>query len=183
MEAVKLVKEEFSLSLKDAMTLVEAMENDRAAGATVFQQGKFPDRFGQGHSPGKVLTMVPKIFMAVAVLLLAIAATVAYDTDESLAASEQVPGRVVDLVYASGGGYKPLVEYELEGKTLRREGGVASTPPSYEIGEEVVVYVSKENGWDVRIGGFLELWFLPMVLGFIGAVFLFIGGVAHAVMR
>ena len=177
LEAVKLVKDEFGLSLRDAVSLVEAVDTDEEIRFNTFQRSPFPNR-NSGHR-GKPFTVLSKAFIGVGILLCAVAAALAYDTDTELKESQLVPGKVVDFV--PGSQYAPVVQYSYNDQLLEVEGMVSSNPPAYDIGEEVGVFVPNDPTKTTHIDSITELWIVPLILSLIGLIFLFIGGVAYAV--
>jgi hypothetical protein len=81
------------------------------------------------------------------------------------------PGTVVAV---EGG--KPVVEFEdRAGETHRVWGTVSSNPPAYERGERVEVRYRPGAPDQARIDGFLENWFVSLVLGGLGTVFTGVG--------
>lgn len=74
----------------------------------------------------------------------------------------------------------PVVEFTLEEKVFHIRGGGNSSfppPPSYSIGERVLVYYPVDNPEKGFVGSFLELWLFMTVFGGIGVVFTLAGGV------
>lgn len=59
----------------------------------------------------------------------------------------------------------------LDGKTYQVFTRVKSNPPSLEVGESVPVYYNPANPFKALIGGFVELWFPPLALGFFVVIF------------
>ncbi|GAB3999940.1 hypothetical protein GCM10028807_51590 [Spirosoma daeguense] len=71
--------------------------------------------------------------------------------------------------------YYPVIRFmSPSGENIEFESNVGSSPPSYDVGERVDVYYQQARPTDARTGDFLELWLLPLVSGFIGAVFVII---------
>jgi len=180
-EAVKLVKEEFDLSLKTALEVVEAIEANENIQFNSVQRDTFANR--NVRPSVNTFSLLSKVFLGVGVLLVALGAALAWDTDRQLANSERVTGTVVDLVYGSGNGAYPLVQYNYKGQQITVSGGVTSSPPVFELGEQVGIYVPNDPTKEVLIDSLTELWFVPLILSFIGFVFGFIGGVAYVVNR
>lgn len=96
-----------------------------------------------------------------------------------LQSAERVEGQVVSV---SGG--VPTVQFQpasgRAGQPTTRaprlvEGSISSSPPALTVGERVDVYYRAGKPDDAQIGSLLELWFVPMLLGAIGAPFLAIG--------
>lgn len=93
----------------------------------------------------------------------------------------RVEGKVIDLVSLRGGKggstWKPRVEYlDRNGVAHRATGGVASNPPSFEIGDKVEVFYRSEDPDNAHVGGFMQSWFGPLLLGVMGTVFSGVGG-------
>jgi hypothetical protein len=73
--------------------------------------------------------------------------------------------------------YRPVVEFTAaSGQRRTFAHGVSSSPPAFDVGERVTVLYDPEDPRDARIAGTFSLWFLPIVLGGMGAVFALIGG-------
>lgn len=178
LEAVKLVKDEFDLSLRDAVSLVEALDANEEIRFNTFQRSPFPNKnFGRRSEPFNILK---KVFLGVGILLSAVAAALAYDTDQELKESQRVSGKVVGFV--PGSQYAPVVQYSYNNQLFEVQGVVSSNPAAYDIGEEVGVFVPSDSTKTIHIDSITELWILPLILAAIGLVFLFIGGVAYAVI-
>jgi hypothetical protein len=52
---------------------------------------------------------------------------------------------------------------------------VATSPPAYHVGQTVEVLYLESDPNDARIASFMSLWFVPLIFGGIGAVFLAVG--------
>lgn len=179
LDAVKLARQELNLGLKDALHLAEAIQAGEDIRLNTFQKSPFSSgRFGNSDTAFSLFT---KIFLGIGILLWAIAGVLAYNTENNIADSQQVPGTVVD--FETGSGYIPIVAYTYNNERRQVRGTVSSSPPAYELGEQVGVLISNSPSKPVLINSITELWFAPIILGFIGLVFLFIGGVARAVSR
>jgi hypothetical protein len=55
-------------------------------------------------------------------------------------------------------------------------GSVGSSPPAFDIGEAVAVLYDRSDPRDARIDSFFQLWFAPLILGFLRLVFTAVGG-------
>jgi hypothetical protein len=55
-------------------------------------------------------------------------------------------------------------------------GSVGSRPAAFDVGEAVAILYDPVNPRDARINSFFQLWFAPLILGFLGLVFTSIGG-------
>jgi hypothetical protein len=135
-------------------------------------------------SPEKIIVGV---FTGVAVLMLLIAGIAAGNNILKINREESASGIVVDMTKrieydktdsdrVIGEGYFPVVEFTArDGKRRQVQLGEGSFPPSYEVGEEVVVLYEPVHPLDARIksaGSSALLWILPGITGILGIVFL-----------
>ena len=134
-------------------------------------------------NPQRLLYWVPRLFAGTGVLLLAAAAVTAFLTYRFIADSERADGTVVDLreSYDSEDNttsYYPVVRFETaEGRPVRFESKVST---SDDVGDTVEVLYDPDDPEDAKLAGFLNLWFLSLILGALGAVFTGVGGyIAH----
>ncbi len=58
-----------------------------------------------------------------------------------------------------------------DGRTYQLFTKIRSNPPLLRVGESVSVYYDPANPAQGMIGGFLELWFPPLALGFLAGIF------------
>ena len=66
--------------------------------------------------------------------------------------------------------YAPVVIFQnSEGRQYRIVGTVASSPPEFTVGDKVPVTYQKERPSAGQIASFRQKWFLPMIIGCIGA--------------
>jgi hypothetical protein len=140
--------------------------------------------------------------------MLTIAAISGVITHQTLARERPAPGRVIDLVLqesvsqverrSKGSSflsdrttqekvtesfYYPLVEFCLpDGQKKTVQLGSGSWPPAYEKGEAVTVLYDVERPINARIkstGGTVMMWFLPMLMGGMGVLFLAIAAAIY----
>ena len=71
--------------------------------------------------------------------------------------------------------YQPVVRFRNGAQQIDFRDSVATSPPAYHVGETVNVLYLESNPYDARIESFTSLWFLPMIFGGIGTIFLAIG--------
>lgn len=68
--------------------------------------------------------------------------------------------------------YAPTFTFKaLDGHVFSVTSGVASNPPSFEIGEEVRIRYIGGNPRSAEIDSFWQLWFVEVVLGGLGVFF------------
>jgi hypothetical protein len=82
---------------------------------------------------------------------------------------------VVQLIpyrdYDDASGYTPIIRYEVKGKEYTMEAPVYSDTPEFTKGEQVTLFVHKENPDMVIIDTFTQRWFMIILIGSIGAFF------------
>lgn len=90
-------------------------------------------------------------------------------------------GTVVELLVRSSRGhptYRPLIEFtDSGGRAVRFEHNVSSRPAAYEVGEAVEVLYAPQASDDAALDSSFILWMGPAILGFLGAIFTFLGGI------
>ena len=133
------------------------------------------------------------IFLAIAVIALAVCAYSAYGAWQTARREVSAPGRVVDLVERSSRDSKtgavtvfsyPVVEFTASnGQAQKVQTSEGSYPPAYSAGDAVTVLYDPQQPREARIKSFssdLMLWLLPIITGVVGTAF---GGVALAVLK
>lgn len=131
--------------------------------------------------------IVKNVFFLVSLILLPLAFFLGSNSLEFMEGAQQAEGVVIDLQASSSDGstvYSPVVRFEPQsGAQVVFTGSVRSSPPAYSLGEPVKVYYRPENPADAMINSVMELWFGPILVGFMGTVFLvislFIGRLAR----
>jgi len=113
-------------------------------------------------------------------LLLAVACTV-WTTKAWLARAVEVRGQVVEMVRVrdrddQGYTFTPLVRFQTaDGRTVEFQSSLRNNPPGYHTGQAVSVLYDPEEPHSAAIRGVLSIWLLPIVLSFLGSIFLAIG--------
>jgi hypothetical protein len=82
---------------------------------------------------------------------------------------ETTQGTVIEMEESSSaeGGccvYSPVIEFELNGQTYTFDGGNASYPPDYEVGEVVDVRYDPLNPAMAQIDSYFERWAFPICI-------------------
>jgi ribosomal protein L7/L12 len=163
-EAVKKVKESLRMGLKESLMLVEEVEKE-------INPNFKPMTVGTGCLRGG-FKMFSIFFGFVGLVMAGIAMLLAYLQSETIENAEQVSGRVVELRSGSGSGTAPVIAYEWEGKPKLYTSSTYSTPPAYEINEEVPMYVNRNDPDDVLVDTFSDRWLVIVIFGGIGAFFI-----------
>lgn len=118
------------------------------------------------------------LFLAVNVVIAAVTITAALLTWRSYRLAfqgEKAPGRVTALVQTMDNEgdcclYSPLVEYQVNGRTMEVIGRGASTHPSYKVGQDIEVLYDPMDYSNAVLNTFSELWIMPTILGTTAAV-------------
>jgi hypothetical protein len=117
---------------------------------------------------------IGSIFAIVGLAMISGAAYVATSTQRFVATAAQAQGVVVAMEGSDT--LAPVVEFTArDGRQVRFRSNVSSNPPDFSVGEPVVVYYDAAAPDDARIDSFVQLWFLPTLLGGMGSVFGAIG--------
>jgi hypothetical protein len=133
-------------------------------------------------NPTVFLSRLGKFFlMPIGALLLLGAAWNVSSTRTWIARAIEVPGSVIEMARVrdsdnTGYMFAPVVRFNtVEGNSVEFQSGFRSNPPAYRTGQTVSVLYDPAEPRSAAIRGFLTLWFMPMILGFIGSVFLMVG--------
>jgi ribosomal protein L7/L12 len=164
-DAVKLVREREKVSLKEALSRVEAIES-------LINPNFKPTAFGD--SSKNPFNLFGKIFAGVGVLITAIALLIFYLKQDTVSRSEIREGYVIDLEY-SGNSTAPRIEYEWNGSKRIFTSSVYTHPPAYEVGERVELFVNVKDPADVVINSFTGRWLAVIIVGGIGLFFFAFG--------
>ncbi len=134
----------------------------------------------------KSLSSILYVFFAIGIGLAGVAGYLAIHQRQALAQASRADGTVVDLEEGpsmSGGSvrsramYYPVVEYTTAtGERVRFRGATASRPPAFDRGEAVTVLYEPSQPEKAKINALSELWFIPLVSGGIGTLFILMGG-------
>ena len=82
---------------------------------------------------------------------------------------ETTTGTVIEMEESdtSEGGccvYSPVIEFDANGQTYTFEGGNASYPPEYEVGEQVSVLYDPADPETAQINKWSERWLFPIII-------------------
>jgi Protein of unknown function (DUF3592) len=120
-------------------------------------------------------------FIPLGLSLLLGAAWAVSSTKTWLAHAIEVEGKVIEMVRMrnsddTGYLFAPVVRFKtVEGNTVEFESSLHSNPPGYHAGQTVSVFYDPDEPRSAAIKGFFSLWLVPIILGFIGTVFLIVG--------
>jgi hypothetical protein len=121
------------------------------------------------------------IFLLVGLGMLGGAGYLFVDTRQDVARGAHADGIVIDLIAErdSDGDdvYYPRVRFLTPAsEPMEFTGSVGSSPAAFDVGEAVAVLYNPTDPRDARIDSFFQLWFGPLVMGFLGLVFTAVGG-------
>jgi hypothetical protein len=117
----------------------------------------------------------------VGLLLLLGAAFSVWTTKAWLARAVETQGTVIEMLRVrdsedKGYLFTPIVRFEtIDGRTVEFQSGLRTNPPAYRAGQEVTVVYDPGVPESAAIRGVLSLWLMPIILVFIGSIFLAIG--------
>ena len=130
--------------------------------------------------PSTAPNIIVVIFLAVAILMFAIAAIAAVSSGRALARERMAPGSVVELAIrqATDGTlyYRPVVVFALpDGAKRTLQLAEESSTPAYEVDEVVTIAYDPERPDHARINtsaNTAAMWILPLITGILGVSFL-----------
>jgi hypothetical protein len=168
----------------DRLKLEAMMDaSDRAEFDAEFEKVQQEIQQRQGIAIEKIIL---PIFTGVAVLMLLIAGIASVSNIMKINREERTPGVVTDVKlerhYLNEEDrvveeyYFPVVEFVAgDGRRRNIQMNEGSSPPSYEVGDEVVVLYEPNHPIDARIQSLsstIGMWILPGITGIIGMGFL-----------
>lgn len=120
------------------------------------------------------------IFGVVGFILTALAVFFLVRTRSFMENAQQAEGTVVNMVYShsseGGGGYSAVYRFRtITGQEVEVRDNLSSNPPQFKVGQTIDVLYDSENPQNARIKKWFNLYFLPMLLGFLGILFGCIG--------
>jgi hypothetical protein len=163
-EAEAVLIEETGLSEESAQEYVKKM-------AATLDKSKQPE-------PSKTSKYTPYIFMAVSLAAWIAAVVVYINKQNKMENSIIISAQVIKFVVSDGGGFAPILKYEIDGTEYQVTSSMYSNPPAYEPNEIIEIYVSKDDPYDVMINSFTSKWLAIIILAFFGLVLDIIGVVA-----
>jgi hypothetical protein len=116
------------------------------------------------------------IFGFVGFILVGLALFFWLRTRAFLGTAQKAQGTVIRMVYSSdsdgGGGYSPVYTFRtMSGQVIEVTDNISSNPPQFKEGQMIDVLYDPENPGRARINKWFNLYFVPLLLGFLGLVF------------
>jgi hypothetical protein len=118
------------------------------------------------------------VFLLIGLTMLGIGGWLANQSRELLDTGERVSAKVTSMSSSTDSEgdttYAPVYTYTYRGEQRTYTAGVSSSSQP-TIGESETLYVDPENPSSVKADSFMDMWFLPALLGGMGIVFTAIG--------
>ena len=166
------------LKLEAMMEAAESAEFDAD-----FEKAEKEIQQNQGVAIEKIIL---PIFTGIAILMLLIAGISSVNNIRKITREQSASGRVTDVKmersYVNEDDrvveefYYPVVEFVAsDGRRRNIQMSEGSSPPSYEVGDDVVVLYEPDHPIDARINSLsstILMWILPGITGIIGIGFL-----------
>jgi hypothetical protein len=134
------------------------------------------------QDPALFLSRLGKFaLIPIGLLLVLGAAWTVWSTKTWVAHAIEVPGSVIEMVRMrnsdnTGYMFAPVVRFQTrEGRTIEFQSSLSSNPPGYRTGQTVSVLYDPDEPRSAAIRGVFSLWFMSIILGFIGSIFLIVG--------
>lgn len=125
----------------------------------------------------KISSLVGAIFFFVGIGML-IGGIFAYKSNQQfLQSSQKSAGIVTDLILGDSVYYPVLQFRTLANQIIDFRSSVGSNPPSYRVGDTVEIYYNPTDPYSAQINDFWSNWLGVIILGFIGIIFTFFGGI------
>lgn len=120
------------------------------------------------------------VFGLVGGLLFVIGVFLFIRTRAFISSSQEVKGTVIRMLSSSGseGGtvYAPVFKFTtIQGQVMEVEEKVYSSPPGFSVGEVVDILYDPQNPGNARAKKWSSLYFVPLLLSGMGAIFGSIG--------
>jgi len=188
LEAVRYFQEILNIDAEQALLLAEKLEQEVEAGPAMQELNQKHEEIKR--SGAHVGRLVGLIFMSIGMVMLVVVFYLLYTHQQFEKNALTVKGTVVEFQSyesrnknsSSTTMYTPVFEYEFKGKKYTYVSTSSSNIHEYEVGERLDILVDPENPSEVLVNSFMEKWFLPILLGFMGALFTGLGYLAFAVL-
>jgi hypothetical protein len=116
------------------------------------------------------------VFSLVGFLLFGIGVLIFIRTRMFISRSQEVKGSVIKMLTSSGseGGtvYAPVFRFTtIQGQSMEVAESVYSNPPGFSVGQVVDILYDPQNPSNARAKKWSSLYFVPLLLGGLGAAF------------
>jgi hypothetical protein len=112
--------------------------------------------------------------LIVSVMFLAAGGIIYFLQEHSISNSDLVSGVVTEMKTIDTGGSAPVVAYEWNGEKRSYESNYYASPPDYEVGQRVSLYINRDEPDDIIVDTFVDRYALIVGLLVPGVVLLLI---------
>ncbi len=124
----------------------------------------------------KVFRIIGRVFGLIGLGGLLLALGFVTTTLLFISGAKVADGTVVDNLRGSKNSLRAVIEFPVDGRTVRFNDSVATNPPQYTTGQRVKVYYNADDpAGSARPDGFASLWFLPLLITLLAGIFGAIG--------
>ena len=155
-EAIKVLQKENDLSYDEAAGYVNRLKDSLSKG-----------RAKPVKDNSKLMLI---IFASVSGLFWMLAIFFYFTKSDQIAKSVLVEGTVTELIQDESGS-APVISYMFENTAYQYISNIFSSPPAYELGEVVELYLLPEAPQEVIINSFADRWLIIMIFGILAVVF------------
>ena len=174
-QAKTLLMEKFQIASTDAEKLIQAveLENPVAQGVPPHIEEKI--KLVSGQAGGCIVLglralMVFFLIFTFAFYAIAVGLLIYYNSYTGTA--EQLTGTVTSFTENDEGSLAPVVEYTRNNEAKTYTSTMYSSPPDYQVGDQVTLLVNPEKPDEVIIDSFTERYMISTVFGAVGTFFL-----------
>lgn len=182
---IKYLQNTFNISSQDAGVLVDALENEISPAPSAApvrpddpattrpDVSKVVVQIIRTEASGCLQTVAKGLgvfLMIISIVFLVAAATIYFLQSMSINKSDRVIGVVREMRSNDNGASAPVLEFEWRGNKRSYESTYYSMPPEYHLGEEVFLFVNRDDPEDITIDTFIDRWALIVGLSVPGAV-------------
>lgn len=112
----------------------------------------------------------------IGVLLMVLGAFFWFRTKNFVGSAQETKGTVTDVRYEhdseSGGGYYSVFKFKsINGQEIEKVSNLRTNPPQHQVGQVIDVLYDPNNPNDARIKKATNLYFVPVLLGGMGLIF------------
>ena len=185
LDAVRYFQETLQVSAEEALLLAEKLEEEIEE--TDLEDIKALQQEALKQPGVNVGRLVGMIFMSIGTIMLAVVAYLLVSNYQFMQRAQSVKGKVIDYQSyqsrdrdsnSSTTMYTPTYQYTYKGKLYTHISTTSTSSKDYEIGDQVEILIDPEDPKEILINSFMEKWFLPLLLGFMGTLFTGLGFVA-----
>ena len=162
-DAVKYVRKNLQLGSKEALVMVEKIAKENNPNYVSINLTGCMQTVAKG---------VGIFLMIVSFIFLAAAGMIYFFQYRSVSNSDRVTGKVTEMQSLDNGGSAPVVEFEWLEKKRSYASNYYTSPPDYEVGQTVSLYINREDTDDITLDTFSDRYAVIVGLSVPGAILL-----------